>query len=126
MSLQPLNDFAKIEVSTKKKFIDDKKDTCESGILVALPEKLNYYGYYSFAFEDSFLSREKLDELHRYWTHYVGKRVYWMALSEKGSMIQLGDDKFAFIKMTSLIAVDDDPDSGARNLHGDGAAAFKA
>lgn len=120
--LRPLNDFAKVLVS-EKKFIKDTKDTSESGTLVSLPDKFNHYGMFSFAFEESFMNRAALDELYKYWEQYIGKKVFWLALSEKGAMLKEGDDTFVFMKLTSLIAVDD-AESAVRNIHSDGAGSF--
>ncbi len=124
--MQALNDFAKIKLDTDVYgFGGDDKDTAESGILVGLPDKFNFFGYYSFAFENSFMKRQDLDELYQYWETKIGKRVFWMALSEKGSILKKGDERFCFVKLTSLIA-EDDADSTAKNVHGDGSGAFKA
>lgn len=123
--LRPINDLCKVQVSGKKKFIEDNKDTSESGILVELPDQFNYFGFWSFAFEGSFVEKDKLDKLHDYWKEKIGYKVFWTALSEKGNTIKEGDEVYVFVKLTSLIAYDDDPDSEARNIHGSGAGAFK-
>lgn len=126
MALKPINDLAKVEIaSTEGQLIKQTKETSESGILVELPDKFMYFGFWSFAFEDSFVSEEKLAKLYEYWKSKIGYKVYWTALSEKGSLIKQGDKTYAFIKLTSLIAVDDDPQGSGRNLHGSGAGAFK-
>lgn len=125
--MHPLNDMAMIKISAgKKQLIETSKDTAESGILVELPEKFNHYSMYSFAYEGSFMNKEALDELHDYWRQYIGKKVYWLALSERGAILKKREDTFALVKLTSLIAYDDDINSKARNLHSDGSGAFKA
>lgn len=124
--LKPINDLAKIKLdSDPYGFGGDRKDTAESGILYELPDKFNYYGFWSFAFEDSFMSHDKLEELYKYWGNYLGYRVYWTALSEKGNIIAIDKERYAFVKLTSLIAVSDDPDEVGHNIHSDGAGGFK-
>ena len=128
MALHPVNDLAKIELDTDLYgFSDDGKDTAESGVLVELPDKFNFFGFWSFAFEDSFMSEEKLKKLYAHYEKMIGQRVYWTALSERGNVIKSPDGKrYAFLKLTSLIAADEDKENKAVNLHADGSGAFKA
>jgi hypothetical protein len=122
--MQALNDLAKIELDKNEfGFGSTGKDTAESGILVGLPDKFNFFGFWSFAFENSFMNREDLDELYKYWETKIGRRVHWTALAERGNIIEKDGNKFAFVKLTSLIA-EDEPDSKANNVHSDGAGSF--
>lgn len=122
--LKPINDLAMIEVTNNKnKVIDLSKDTAESGILVQLPDQFNYVGMWSFAFEDSFMNREKLNQIYEYWKTKIGQRVFWTALSEKGNILKDGEKEYAFVKLTSLIAIAE-AGSDARNIHGEGSGAF--
>ena len=119
-----LNDLALIKLEGDEfGFGGVDKETAESGILVGLPDKFNYFGMWSFAFEQSFMSRKELDELYEYWKSKIGRKVFWTALSERGNVIEKNGEKFALIKLTSLI-YEDDPDSTARNVHSDGAGSF--
>lgn len=120
--MQPLNDLACIKLENKR-FKGDEKDTAESGILVSIPEKFQFYGFWSFAFENSFMAEEQLEELHKYWKSKIGRKVYWTALAERGNIISKDGERFAYVKFTSLIA-EDEPDSSARNIHSDGAGSF--
>ncbi len=124
-TLRPLNDLAKIQLDEAPLFGDDDRDGAESGILVELPEAFTYFGFWSFAFEKSFMAKEELAALHEFWKPMIGKRVYWTALSEKGNIIEKEGRRYAFVKFTSLIA-SDSSDSIARNVHSDGGGAFKA
>lgn len=122
--MKPLNDLAQIEIESDEfGFGNAQKETAESGILTALPDKFNYFGMWSFAFEQSFMSRKELDELYKYWESKLGKKVFWTALSERGNIIEKDGKKYAFIKLTSLIA-EDEAGSTARNVHSDGAGSF--
>lgn len=122
--MQPLNDLAKIKLEVNEfGFGSNGKDTAESGILIELPDKFNYFGFWSFSFENSFMARKELDELYEYWKSKIGRKVYWTALSERGNIIEKDGEKFAFVKLTSLIA-EDDPESTAHNVHSDGQGSF--
>lgn len=104
-------------------FGSQEKDTAEYGILMSLPDKFNYFGFWSFSFENSFMNRKELDALYEYWKKKIGRKVFWTALSERGNIIEKDGKKFAFVKLTSLIA-EDNPDSSARNIHSDGSGSF--
>ena len=121
MALAALNDLAMIKLETKR-FGGNEKDTAESGILVSLPD-FTHYGFWSYAFDQSLMDIELKDKLRDYWKNAVGKRVFWTALSERGNILEKDGEKYAFVKFTSLIAVDD-ADSGARSVHSDGAGSF--
>ncbi len=124
MALHPINDLCMVRLETDEfGFGGSEKETAESGILVELPDKFNYFGMWSFAFEKSFMAKEQLEELYKYWETRIGKRIFWTALSERGNIIEKDGEKFAFLKLTSLIA-EDDPDSNAKSVHSDGAGAF--
>lgn len=123
--MKPLNDLAKIRLDKDEYGFGTDNDTAEGGVLEELPDQFNYFGMWSFAFEESFMAKEKLEALMDYWKSKIGKRVYWTALSEKGNIIEKDGDRWAFVKLTSLIAWDE-PDSNAQNIHGNGAGSFKA
>lgn len=124
--MSPLNDLAKIDVDGDGfNFAGADKDTFESGILVELPKSFSYFGFWSFAFENSLMNKKTLEDLHKHYTSLIGKRVYWTALSEKGNVLKDPESgkNFAFVKLTSLIA-ESKADYGADNLHSDGAGSF--
>ena len=106
-----------------KRFGSAGKDTAESGILTKLPDKMYYFGFWSFAFEESFMNKDKLKDIYEYWETKIGRKVFWTALSERGNIIEKDGEKYAFVKLTSLIA-EDDADSDARSVHSDGAGSF--
>lgn len=122
--MKPLNDLCIVELeSDEYGFGAEGKETAESGILVDLPKSFHYFGMWSFAFERSFMAYEDLKELHGYWETKIGRKVFWTALSERGNIIKKDDKRYAFIKLTSLIA-EDDPSSEAESVHSDGAGSF--
>lgn len=123
--LKPLNDLCKIKLdSDEYGFGGEDKDTAESGILVELPDTFPHYGFNSFAFEVSLGAKDLLQDLHTYWSSKIGQRVFWTALAERGNVLTVGKERFAFVKLTSLIA-EAEPETDAQNAHSDGAGAFK-
>lgn len=121
--LSPINDLCKVEITTSNKIMNLSKDTAENGILLELPDRMFYLGFWSFAFDSSLGNGEVLESIYEYWKGHIGKRVFWTALSEKGNILKEGDKEYAFVKLTSLIAIGD-PDSNARNIHDEGRGAF--
>ncbi len=115
MPLTPLQDYAKIQLDDISALSAKSGDTATDGILISLPEELTHYGFYSFAFEESFMERSSLAELLQYWKQYIGKRVYWLALSEKGAILQEDNTRFAYVKLTSLMAWSE-PDERAESI----------
>lgn len=114
--MHPLNDLAKIELAELSKFDPgDTSNQAENGILVELPDRFTFFGFWSFAFENSLMNQQVLEDLYEYWKGYIGKRVYWSAMSERGNILKSGD-RFAYVKLTSLIAWSE-PDDVAENLH---------
>lgn len=105
-----------------RRFVGTEKDTAESGILVGLPD-FTHYGFWSFAFDGSVMNKTLANKLLEYWRGKIGRKVYWTALSERGNIIETNGERFAFVKLTSLIA-EDDPDSEGHNVHSDGAGSF--
>lgn len=123
--LKAVNDLAKIQIEVDEfGFGGGTKDKAASGILVALPDKFNYFGFWSFAFEDSFMSEEKLEKIYHYYKGLLGCRVYWTALAEKGNILEQDGKSFAFVKFSSLIAMDEDVENIATNVLDSAGGAF--
>ncbi len=103
--LKPLNDYAKIKLDEQGTFSARAGDAATSGILAELPESLTHVGMYSSIIEASFMTLDQLVEFLEHWQQYLGKRVFWLALAEKGAILQeQNGDKFAYIKLTSIMA----------------------
>ena len=125
--LKPLNDLCKIEIETDEYgFGGNKADKADSGILVELPDVFTYFGFWSFAFENSFMDIDKLKVLHNHYSQFIGQRVYWTALSEKGNMLKQDDKTYVFVKLTSLIASDENTDNPATSVLDSSGGSFSA
>lgn len=102
--MRPINDLCKVQVSTDEfKFGGDQGKT-ESGILVELPSELPFFGFHSFAFEESYDRPINNKNILDYYQKLVGKRVYWKGLSERGMVWKEGDNTWAFVKLTDIVA----------------------
>lgn len=110
MSLHPVNDNIMVEISTDKYGFAGKAEQqgTETGIVVELPMHMWYLGMHSFAFEDSLGNIEVMKNVKKVFEDYLGKRVYWTAFTERGSVLKDGNKTYAFLKLTDLIAVEDD------------------
>ena len=125
MAITVLNDWLKIELDDAGAFSAKTGDTATDGILVDVPE-FTHYGYYSFAFENSLMNEEVLEQLLDHWQSLKGKRLYWLSLSEKGAIIKEADGKrYAFLKPTSIMGWSE-PDEHAESILDGRGGAFSA
>lgn len=126
MALQPLNDLGKVRLDTTDpyNFGGSESGDAESGILVEIPAIFNYFGFWSFAFENSWGDAVELAKLRKTYANLIGRRVFWSAGQEKGSVIKTSEGRFAFIKLSSLIA-QDEADSEAVNTNSDSGGSFR-
>lgn len=127
MAFTPVNDNVKVQLDKAGEFGDVTPDK-ETGILVAIPEKLVYLGFRSFAWENSFAAFETLEKYYDYYAKMVGKRVYWPALQERGTVFTDPRDnyKYAFIKLTDILMIDEADAPIAPNLYEDKGGMFSA
>jgi hypothetical protein len=123
MSLVPVGDQLKVKLDSANPhgFAGGERKGSESGVVVAMPDPLsfNYFGFHSFAFENS-LGSEKLTKLYEYYQTFVGKRVFWEELQDRGRVVKEGDEEFVFLKMTDIIAYSDDVNIDAQSVSGVG------
>jgi hypothetical protein len=99
-----LNDYCKVQLDSTGPLSAKRGDAGTDGILVELPKQLTHFGAHSYIVEASWMDREKLEELLTYWKQFIGKRVFWLALQEKGAILQEEDGtRYAYIKLSSLI-----------------------
>jgi hypothetical protein len=108
--MHPLNDVALIEIEMNQYKLNgiklaggDTKQGTETGILLELPKEIPYVGFHAFAFENSLANVEVLKVLADYYKKLIGKRVYWTAMSDRGTVLSKDDTTYALIKLTDLI-----------------------
>lgn len=130
MALHPVNDRFKVQITKDEYGFGDESAGAETGIVVEVPDMLIYLSFHSFAFEDS-LSLEdtniKLANIQKYYSQFLGKRIYWEALQDRGRMISETDkeDKtvdYVYLQMTDLLAYSDDVDDQATTVNQVGSA----
>lgn len=80
----------------------------ESGVLVEMPDRLMWLGYHSFAFESSLEDPDLMDEVYKYYATFVGKKIVWEAMQESGRRFKEGDEEYVLLKITDILAYDDD------------------
>lgn len=108
MALHPVNDRFKVKLDKDKFGFGGEKVGAETGIVVEIPDIMIYLSFHSFAFEDSIVDKERLTEIAAFYKGFVGKRIYWEALQDRGRKISEGADEFVYLQMTDLLAFADD------------------
>ena len=126
--MQPIGDVVKVRIPTNiaNEFgLGTVKDEYQSGVVVEMPDKFNFFGFHSFCFEASFMEEEKLTKLHQYYSNkLMGKQVYWKSLADRGMVFKEDNGKFGFIKITDIIAVGEVNDN-SYNVYDNSPGAFK-
>ena len=121
MALHPLNDRIKIKRDEPERF-GEATVSAETGVVVEVPDVLIYFSFHSFAFEDSFMSEEKLKRIQEYYNKLMGKRVYWEKLQDRGRIFEEEDGQYVYLQMTDVLAVADDVNDKATVVEQTGAA----
>lgn len=109
MAIHPLNDRLKIKVDKDEFNLDSEKTLSETGIVEEVPNVLIYLSFHSFAFENSFSSKE-LDKIQKFYDDLKGKRVFWEKLQDAGRHMKEGNDEYVYLQMTDVLAYSDDID----------------
>jgi hypothetical protein len=84
------------------------EDGIRTGKVVSISDQMTYFGFHTFMFDSSLVNEDILKKVHDHYAQYVGKIVYWPERSESGTIIKDGDTEYAFIKMSSVMAVESD------------------
>lgn len=116
MALHPVNDRFKVQID-KDEFgfkSGDDNIKAESGIVVEVPDILIYLSFHSFAFERSLDRPEAMEKIQKYYGQFLGKRIFWEALQDRGRMIAEEDGEYVYLQMTDLLAYADDVNEKAQ------------
>lgn len=123
MSLHPVNDRFKVKVDKDEYgFSNGENISTETGVVVEVPDMLIYLSFHSFAFEDSFSNDNSLKKIQKYYNQFMGKRIYWEKLQDRGRMIKEADGDYVYLQMTDLLAYADSVDEEASNVDQTGSA----
>ena len=113
MALHPINDRFKVLVSTDDYGYGGETRGTETGIVVEVPDIIMYLSFHSFAFEQSIANDAMLKKIQSYYAQFMGKRIYWEALQDRGRRIKEGDKDYVYLQMTDLLAYSDDVENNA-------------
>jgi hypothetical protein len=122
MALHPVNDRFKVEVATNEFGFNEESGGTETGIVVEVPDMLIYLSFHSFAFENSIMNEDNLKKIQSYYNQFLGKRIYWEMLQDRGRKIKEGEKEFVYLQMTDLLAYSDDTEDNAQVINQVGSA----
>lgn len=110
MAGHPVNDQVKVLVDSDKFGFGGAKKGVESGVIVEIPEKIMYFGFHSFAFEDSFDNTDALDAVLEFFKQFLNKRIFWESFQDRGRRFIEDEKEFVYIKMTDILFYADNVD----------------
>lgn len=108
--MKPVNDKFKIRISTDEYGFGNSSAGVEKGVVVEVPDKLLYFGFHSFAFENSIANPEVLKEVLDYYAGFKGKLVVWESLQDRGRRFKEDGSEFVYLNMSDIICFSDDVD----------------
>ncbi len=106
--MHPVGDKLKVKVSSNEFGFGDKSIGVEKGIVVEVPKKMPYFGFHSFAFENSIGNPDLNKALLAFYSDFKGKLGFWESLQDRGRRFKVEGDEFVFLNMTDIIAYSDD------------------
>lgn len=109
--LRPVNDYFKVEIEDNPGgFIGgpQAEEGIRSGKVVGISHDMPFFGFNTFMFDKSLMDEQLLANIHARYRKYVGKRVFWPERSETGAVINHEGKQYAFLKMSAIMAVEDE------------------
>lgn len=110
MSIHPTNDRFKVLVSKDEYGFGGETKGTETGIVVEVPDMMIYLSFHSFAFEHSIVDDKLLKKVNDYYKQFLGMRIFWESLQDRGRRFKEGDNEYVFLQMTDLLAYADSAD----------------
>lgn len=110
--VKPVGDVFMIEIGTQEEnplgMVGAKtpEEGVKEGIVIAIGEEPQFFGFQTFAFDKSLNAPELLKEVYEHYKGFVGKRVYWPERSESGTDITVDGKTYVFVKWASIIGVE--------------------
>ena len=119
--LGPANDYFMVEIEQNQYgFTGGKKieEGVETGRVVAISDKMAFFGFNTYMFDSSLMNGSLLTDIYDHYKSFVGKKVWWPALSERGAVIEADGKVYAMVKMSAISAVldEDEPDNGGSDM----------
>jgi hypothetical protein len=112
--LLPINDYFMVEVGDKVANpmgltgLPSADEGIRQGVVLSISDQMTFFGFNTFMFDSSLMDKKLLEDIYNHYKQYVGKKVYWPERSESGAVIKYNDSEYAFIKMSALMAVEED------------------
>lgn len=122
MAVHPVNDRFKVKITKDEFGFGGDNIGAETGVVVEVPDMLIYLSFHSFSFEDSFMAEEKLKKIQKYYNQFLGKRIFWEKLQDRGRILTEKDGDYVYLQMTDLLAYADNVDDEASNVDQTGQA----
>lgn len=110
--LTPVNDYFMVEVRSKEDNpmnltgVPDVEEGVRVGTVVEASKVMAFFGANTYMFDKSLMNVELLKQLQDIYGVFVGKKVYWPERSESGAVIEHEGKTYAFIKWSSIMAVE--------------------
>lgn len=108
----PVNDYFKVKVGgtvsnpMNLSGLPSVEEGIREGIVVAISEEMTFFGFNTYMFDKSLMDIDLLKDIHKHYSQFVGRKVYWPERSETGAVISDGDEDYAFVKMSAIMAVE--------------------
>jgi co-chaperonin GroES (HSP10) len=116
--IKPLNDTVLVELigdreTDKLNLITaEEAEGCESGIVVEISDTMPFFGSHGWSFDTSLHTnspegKKFMQGMQDWYKDLIGKRVYWEQYADRGTTIEHEGKKFAIVKLSKLIAVEE-------------------
>jgi hypothetical protein len=124
--MHPVGDNLKVKIDASDEYgFGASAAGVETGVVVEVPKEIHFFGFHSFAFERSFMAKEQLEELRKFYDSLVGKRIWWEAYQDRGRRIKEGDKEYVYLKMSDVLIYSDDPNQTANLVEDTRSGSFK-
>lgn len=122
MAVHPVNDRFKVRITKDEFGFGGENIGAETGVVVEVPDIIVYLSFHSFAFEDSLTSEGTMKRIQKYYNQFLGKRIFWEKLQDRGRILTEEDGDYVYLQMTDLLAYADNVDDIADNVDQTGKA----
>lgn len=111
--LKPYNDHVLVELATSDFVTAEDEQGQNKGIqfgtVIAVPdlEDMMYLATYTWVAENSLLNSEELNKVRERMLKLMGKKIYWEERTDIGNTIEYDMKKYATIKISKVIGVEE-------------------
>lgn len=109
--LTPYNDYLMVEIERNPMGLVDGSNIDEEGVMhgkvVAISDKMTFFGFNTFMFDSSLMDKELLDQIYNFYKGLVGKVVHWPRRTESGAIVTTEEAQLVFVKMSAIMAIEE-------------------